>query len=124
VIIKFENISGAGNNIYIDDIQFTGTNLTGVESFVKDNLNMSVSPNPFSSSTQVKFFLVSSAEVSLKVYDVLGREVGNITRQNLGYGEHYFDINSTNTNLSRAGMYFIKLNVNGTEEMKMVTVAQ
>ncbi|MBK7260272.1 MAG: T9SS type A sorting domain-containing protein [Ignavibacteriae bacterium] len=45
-------------------------------------------PNPFNGTTTIRFSLASQAFVSLKVYDVLGREVSTLVQETLEGGEH------------------------------------
>jgi hypothetical protein len=45
-------------------------------------------PNPFNPTTQIRFALPEAANVSLIVYDVLGREVAVLVRRNLDSGYH------------------------------------
>ena len=45
-------------------------------------------PNPFNGTTTISFRLPSQMFVSLRVYDVLGREVSTLVNETLGAGEH------------------------------------
>ena len=45
-------------------------------------------PNPFNSSTTIEFSIVESGDVTLKVYDVLGREVATLQDGPLTAGEY------------------------------------
>ncbi len=45
-------------------------------------------PNPFNPSTIIGFHISVSLHVTLKVYDVLGREVATLVESNLGPGDH------------------------------------
>ncbi|MEM6646270.1 MAG: malectin domain-containing carbohydrate-binding protein [Bacteroidota bacterium] len=45
-------------------------------------------PNPFNPSTQIRFTLGEAQQVSLKVYDMLGREVATLVEGRLGAGTH------------------------------------
>jgi photosystem II stability/assembly factor-like uncharacterized protein len=59
-------------------------------------------PNPFNPSTTISFNLPENANVSLRIYDIMGREVQSF-QQKLGKGEHSIKI--TTKNLS-SGVYF------------------
>jgi hypothetical protein len=45
-------------------------------------------PNPFGSSTRIGFSLSKPADVTLGIYDVLGREVATLVREKMGAGRH------------------------------------
>ena len=79
-------------------------------------------PNPFNPTTTIKFDIPVQSTVSLKVYDITGREVANlINNKNLTSGSHsqIFDAG----NLS-SGIYFYSLMLNGkiTSTLKMLLI--
>ncbi len=111
---------GAGNNIYLDDIEIAV--MTGMDQFMYDNLNVQVAPNPFSSTAQINFTLVAEADVEVKVFDLLGKQVGAIANTHLGFGQHSFEINEQNSTISSSGIYFVKVRVNGMEKVSKVLV--
>ncbi len=63
-------------------------------------------PNPFNPSTVIKFSIPKDAFVSLKIYDVLGREVGTLINQVIPEGNH--EVHFDGKNLA-SGMYIYKL---------------
>lgn len=64
-------------------------------------------PNPFNPSTVVGFTLTHEAAVTITVYDVLGREVKTLTRdQTFTQGEHTLNLSANDLS---SGMYFYKL---------------
>jgi hypothetical protein len=67
-------------------------------------------PNPFNPSTVISYQLPVSSEVSLKIYDVLGRELQTLvnTRQDAGRYQAQFNAASLSS-----GVYFYRLSVNG-----------
>lgn len=110
--------SGPGSNLYIDNIVFSVA--TGVDEFIANNLNLSIAPNPFETSTQVKFYLVNEANVQLSLYDLLGRELKTIESTKLNAGDHNIEFNSNNE--INSGVYLLKLKVNGTEKTEKVII--
>lgn len=65
-------------------------------------------PNPFNPTTQISFSLPSSQKVTLKVYDMLGREVATIAnRETFSAGMN--TVNFDASNLS-SGIYIYRLN--------------
>jgi tetratricopeptide (TPR) repeat protein len=69
-------------------------------------------PNPFNPSTVIKYQLADASQVSLKVYDVMGREVATLVNsyQNKGSYEVTFNANGL-----ASGIYFYKLNAGGKQ---------
>lgn len=63
-------------------------------------------PNPFNPSTTIKFSLPHKTHVSLKVLDVLGREVATLTSGNLDAGLHTIE---WNTERISSGVYLYRL---------------
>lgn len=45
-------------------------------------------PNPFNPSTTIEFSVVSSAHVTLEIYNILGQKVTTLINENLGSGVH------------------------------------
>ncbi|MBN1886050.1 MAG: T9SS type A sorting domain-containing protein, partial [Candidatus Krumholzibacteriota bacterium] len=64
-------------------------------------------PNPFNPVTTIRFSLPSAQRVSLKVYDVTGREVATLVDGNRPAGEHAVTFEATNI---ASGIYFYRLN--------------
>jgi predicted acyltransferase (DUF342 family) len=69
-------------------------------------------PNPFNPSTKIQYTIENAGLVSLKVYDILGREVATLVngRQEAGTYTVQFGINNGTSGLS-SGVYFYRLNV-------------
>ncbi|MFA6456675.1 MAG: fibronectin type III domain-containing protein [Bacteroidota bacterium] len=71
-------------------------------------------PNPFNPSTTIRFGLPEVSDVSLKIYDMLGREVITIVNTRLSAGYYNFEWNASRYS---SGVYVYRLNatsVNGT----------
>ena len=69
-------------------------------------------PNPFNSSTQIKFVIPNTSLVSIKVYDLLGKEITAFLNQELPHGSYTISwaAKDENNNSLPSGIYFIKLN--------------
>jgi len=67
-------------------------------------------PNPFNPSTEIQFTLTKAGYTTLKVYDVLGKEVATLVSENLNPGTY-----KTNFDASRlaSGTYVYTLTSNG-----------
>ncbi|HSP87866.1 MAG TPA: T9SS type A sorting domain-containing protein [Ignavibacteriaceae bacterium] len=63
-------------------------------------------PNPFNPSTNIKYKIISTGFISLKVYDILGNEIATLVNEEKQSGE--YQIKFSASNLSN-GIYFYKL---------------
>src|SRR5690606_29298955 len=73
-------------------------------------------PNPFNPSTSIQFNLPTSSLVTLKVYDVTGKEVATLVNsQRLAAGSFQYDFNASNLS---SGMYFYTLSTENFRETK------
>ncbi len=82
-------------------------------------------PNPFNPSTVIKFDLPRSEKVSLKIYDVTGREVATLIDDELSVGHHIVQWNGKNTAQQpvASGIYYYRLQTqNFTKTNKMVLI--
>lgn len=109
VLIKFENKSGAGNNVYIDDLEIvTDEVITGISKTIRVG-GLSIFPNPFENSTKVSFGLVTEEQVHLAIYNMLGQEIAVLANAKMHAGNHEILLNAQNEHLIEAGCYFVKL---------------
>ncbi len=77
-------------------------------------------PNPFNPSTVINYQLPVSGHVSLKVYDMLGREVATLVDEFQQAGNHNSQFSIRNSQLS-SGIYFYTIKAgNFIETKKMV----
>jgi len=68
-------------------------------------------PNPFNPTTTIRFALREAGPVSLKIYDILGREVHTlIDNEPYSQGEHEVTFNASNLS---SGVYFYRLSASG-----------
>lgn len=67
-------------------------------------------PNPFNPSTKISFEIPVSGFVSLKVYDMLGREVSVLVNEEMASGTHTVNFNANDLS---TGTYVYQLTSNG-----------
>jgi hypothetical protein len=72
-------------------------------------------PNPFNPVTRINFDLPKQGLVTLKIYDVLGREVKTLINEVKSPGKYSVDFNATELSSS---VYFYKLECNGFTNIK------
>jgi hypothetical protein len=76
-------------------------------------------PNPFNPVTKISFAIPKSGLVTLKVYDVLGREVASLVNAQKNAGSYLVDFDAS---ILSSGIYFYKLEVNGFVDTKKMMV--
>jgi phosphatidylserine/phosphatidylglycerophosphate/cardiolipin synthase-like enzyme len=79
-------------------------------------------PNPFNPSTTISFELPASDEVSLRVYDITGREVATlVSGQQMSAGQHNVSFDASNL---ASGMYIYRMQLGSGNSMtrKMMLV--
>lgn len=77
-------------------------------------------PNPFNPTTNISYVLPKAENVSLKVYDVLGREVATLVNEVKAAGAYTVPFNASNLS---SGVYFYKLQAGSfvqTKKMMLV----
>jgi len=63
-------------------------------------------PNPFNPSTNISFSLPKAMKVHLMIYDILGRQVADLTSSKISAGIHNITWNASN---NASGIYFYRL---------------
>lgn len=76
-------------------------------------------PNPFNPSTLIRYQLPVSSVVSLKVFDMLGREVAVLVDGKENAGSHEVTFNAKGLS---SGVYFYRLETNGFVDTKQFTL--
>lgn len=112
-----------GTYFLLDDV-----NLSGIATSVSDpglvpaqfSLEQNY-PNPFNPSTKIKFSLPEKSFVSLKLYNVIGKEVAVIAEGEFSEGTHEVNFDASNL---YSGVYFytLKAGTNFTQSRKMIVL--
>jgi hypothetical protein len=105
------NLSTTGLDITDVLVDVGSPVITGVSDEKNSTLPMTFSlsqnyPNPFNPTTTIKFGLPKAADVSLVVYDILGRKVTELVHGNLTAGYHTVNFNASNL---ASGVYFYRI---------------
>lgn len=74
-------------------------------------------PNPFNPVTVIKYNMPASGNVSLKIYDMLGREIKNLVNGFANAGTYTINFNGSEF---ASGVYFYKLEVDGKSGEKFM----
>lgn len=76
-------------------------------------------PNPFNPATNIKFSIPQSSFVTLKVYDLLGKEVASLVSGNMNAGVYNFNFDASQLT---SGVYFYKLTAGDFSEIKKMSL--
>jgi PKD repeat protein len=91
----------------------TAVSVTGFANDFAKAFKLVAAPNPFAGNTKINYELPSNANVTLEVYDMIGRKVSTIA--NAAYqesGVHTYDF-SAGDNQNASGVYMVRLIVDG-----------
>src|SRR5690606_19156836 len=119
------NGQGIGTAIGGSGMILRTSNAVGVEpisSNVPDRFTLGQNyPNPFNPSTKIQFNIPKASFVSMKIYDMLGREVENLVNEQLSPGSYEVEWNAKSL---QSGVYFYKLSADGFTEVRKMTLVK
>ncbi|MEO6693778.1 MAG: T9SS type A sorting domain-containing protein [Ignavibacteria bacterium] len=75
--------------------------------------------NPFNPSTNINFSIPKSLFVTLKVFNIMGKEISRLVNENLNPGVYSFEFNAEDL---ASGMYFYKFTAGEFSEVKKMTM--
>jgi hypothetical protein len=117
VLVKFVTISDYSQNIFLDNINLSGT--TGIGT-VQNISNVSLYPNPSTTEANLTVSLIRGEKVAINVYNALGALVYSETR-NLAAGDNTVMLNTASWG---SGVYNVTLGANGELSTKKLTVTK
>jgi len=121
VRFKFAFTSGyATNNLYIDNVNIAG--VVGVAENAND-FNLSIFPNPSSTTSTISYHLNQKGAVKLEVVDLLGKKVADVVNTNQAEGDYTYTISKVDNKLNN-GIYFIRLSVNNSIVTKKIVITE
>jgi PKD repeat protein len=103
VRFKFEFTENTGNNIYIDDINITGTSTVGIKD-VEFLATVNLYPNPSREGAQASFNLSEPTFMTIEVTDVAGRILNVLEQAQLKPGNYSYNFGNDYS----AGIYFVR----------------
>jgi len=83
-------------------------------------------PNPFNPGTTIGYELTQPGQVSLRIYDLLGREVAVPVDgiMNTGHHEAYWNGRDSNGKPAASGVYLYRLEAGGSAETKRMMLVR
>ena len=130
VVNKIKSDAVVGANTEIVTIEkmsilmrkYMGLNKTDEEQILPAQISLNQNyPNPFNPSTSITFNLPNAEFVTLKIYDILGKEVTTLVNEELTAGNYTKIWNAENLS---SGVYFYKLNAGNFTETKKMTLVR
>lgn len=111
-------VGGSPKKLYMNRYLTTGIRHNDNTVAAKYSLSQNY-PNPFNPITKIDFSIPSQGLVTLKVYDILGKEVAVLIDKNLTSGNYSVDFDASKLN---SGVYFYKLSSGNFAETKKMMV--
>jgi hypothetical protein len=85
---------------------------------ILSSLRMANYPNPFRGTTRIEYELPADGNVSLRIYDFSGKEIGTLVNGNKKQGTYYVDFVP---NKLSAGVYYYKIVVSTNTNIETQT---
>jgi hypothetical protein len=83
--------------------------------------NVYPNPAPVNSMAVAGFNLKQSGKVKISIINLVGQEVKTVAEGNYAAGETAVNVDLNGLN---AGVYFVKMTMNGTSETRKLTIGQ
>ena len=109
-------IAGTNNGIWRISLYQLLTANKDEQSRLTNNFSLSQNyPNPFNPSTIINYSIPKSSFVSIKVYNVLGKEVATLVNEQKSAANYSVQFNGSDLS---SGVYFYRMEVGGFVETK------
>jgi len=99
----------------------TTTAITPISSTVKSFELKQNYPNPFNPTTNINFSIPKSQNVSLKIYDMMGKEVAELVNQFMQAGEYKADFSGASLS---SGVYYYALKTDEFSSIKSMVLVK
>jgi hypothetical protein len=97
------------------------TGIAEGENNLPDEYGISITnyPNPFNSSTTIKYILPEPGHVRIDIYDLLGRKVQNLVKEEQQAGTHSIVFDASNLS---SGVYFSRIQAGNEIETRPIVL--
>lgn len=114
--------SGAGPSSVYYNMESLVTGINPVSSEIPSAFKLEQNyPNPFNPVTNIKFSITKAGLVTLKIYDITGKEVAQLVNQNLNAGTFNYDFDAS---ALPSGIYFYRINAEGFSDVKKMILVK
>jgi hypothetical protein len=114
-------LDGANKRLYFDRYSAV-TRISNNESLVPDKYYLGQNyPNPFNPETKIDFTIPKNGFVSIKIFDITGKEITTLVSTSMNKGSYTVNYNASQLS---SGVYFYKLSVGSdfSESRKMILI--
>lgn len=106
----------------INYIQLNSIGIKKIEGSVPDNFRLFQNyPNPFNPSTNIKYQITKNSLVTLKIYDVQGKEISTLINETQSPGTYELNWNAAKYS---SGIYFYKMETDNFTDIKKMTLVK
>lgn len=121
-ILKSNTLSGLKNLAVIAKSKYNSVGVKLIsEELPKKYELMQNYPNPFNPATKIQFAIPKNDNVSIKIYDVLGREVMTLVNEKLVAGSYEYNFNGSALS---SGLYFYRMTTSSYSEVKRMMLVK
>ncbi len=115
----FAFVGGNYINVYFDNFSWVPTDVNDGSNSLPEVFSLEQNyPNPFNPSTSIQFRIPENSFVSLKIYNVLGKEIVTLINEEKNAGNYEVSFNASTLS---SGVYFYKLEAgNFVQTRKMI----
>jgi hypothetical protein len=117
VLVRFKGTSDYGNNLYVDNINFSQFGVGIQENELLNNLN--VYPNPMTNAAIIDFNLAESNAVSIEIVNTIGQVVLHENLGKMSAGVQNYSLNAASLN---NGLYFLNIKVGDNTITRKVAI--
>lgn len=115
-----EQFDGDGPNSFSSRVHFfKGNHLSNNSNIPKEYSLSQNYPNPFNPVTNIKYQIPVNGFVSLKIYDITGREIANLVKEYKQAG--YYTVTFNGSNLA-SGVYFYRIQAGDFVQVKKMVL--
>ncbi len=116
----FVNVQ-VGTELTIDEIGFINgsSDISSDENLLNEFELFQNFPNPFNPITSIRYQIPVSADVEIKVFDLLGKDVGTLVNEFKNAGKYEINFNA---NQFSSGVYFYKITAGNFSDTKKMII--
>ena len=113
-----EIIWAGGDFTYTTNVELAYDIIIDINETLSSN-NISIYPNPITNIANIEFSLLKNNDVSIAIYDILGKNIKNLYQGEMMSGANNVQMNVSELN---EGIYFVKLQINNQIITKKIVI--